>query len=735
MRAIARRREAIHDISRRLQVGGTLHPEKHIYIQRPEDDEVLRLLLAGDYVNVLTSRQMGKSSLMARTCYALKDRNIAYVSIDLAGELGSPEDPELYYRGFLQKIARDLNLAIDIKAWWQAHEVETSNQKLLRFFREEVADVIDVPLVIFLDEIDSTLKLPFTDDLFTALRTMNNGRAFEQAYRQITFCLLGVATPNELIKDRRTTAYNVGRTLELRDFDAKRDDLTPLALTLSPHFRIGHALLDRVLHWTGGHPYLTNRLCQDLAEAGVQQVNGVDQHVEATFRTLDKVNNDVHVQQILRFVEKRFTRDLETLDLFTNVLKGERERDQNSLPHAELKLSGLVKRDDQGCLIVRNKIYTRLFDKKWVSSTRPKRTLERWRLYAMAASFALAVAVSSGWYYLATIDQSLTTREKLEDLEIAIFQPSATSGITIEFPAFIEQVELENAAPILQELSNDITAVKLADARIIDLRPLAALPSLRSIDLSRALVRNFESLAGLTNLHALNLSSTRFNNLRPLLKINGLQNLDVSNTEISDLTSLSNLNALYRLNLAGTNIIDLAPLAGLTNLDWLKIANTNISDLHPLSNLKQLDFLDISGTQVSDISPLSDLGDLDKLYLPNTRVSDLNPLLRLTSLQTIIAYNTEIADLNPLSELTGLEKLSFYNTPVANIKPLSRMTSLRSIDLGKTNVSDLSPLLKLPILESLILTNTPIRPPEFAMFKLELESKTIASPFIRGPNH
>ena len=82
-----------------------------------------------------------------------------------------------------------------------------------------------VPIVIFLDEIDSTLKHTFTDGLFTAIRGMYNERSLVPEYEQVTFCLVGVATPNELIKDRRTTAYNVGRTLSLRDFDAGRDDL------------------------------------------------------------------------------------------------------------------------------------------------------------------------------------------------------------------------------------------------------------------------------------------------------------------------------------------------------------------------------------------------------------------------------------------------------------------------------------------------------------------------------
>jgi hypothetical protein len=42
-------------------------PEARSYIVREADDELYRLLMSGEFCYILTTRQMGKSSLMART--------------------------------------------------------------------------------------------------------------------------------------------------------------------------------------------------------------------------------------------------------------------------------------------------------------------------------------------------------------------------------------------------------------------------------------------------------------------------------------------------------------------------------------------------------------------------------------------------------------------------------------------------------------------------------------------
>src|SRR5262249_20692186 len=112
------------------------------------------------------------------------------------------------------------------------------------------------------------------DEFFAAIRECYTRRSEDPAYNRLTFCLLGVATPSDLIQDTRTTPFNIGRRIELTDF--RDGEAAPLALGLS-HRRDAEGtesaepeaqrLLQRILYWTGGHPQLTQRLCQAVADA------------------------------------------------------------------------------------------------------------------------------------------------------------------------------------------------------------------------------------------------------------------------------------------------------------------------------------------------------------------------------------------------------------------------------------------------------------------------------------
>jgi len=353
----------------RLQVGGAVSPYTGIYIFRPSDDELPRLLERGEYANVFCSRQMGKTSLLKRTKTRLFEKGYATAEVEVAGYLGTPNDADEWYQGLLDGIADQLRLDVDVVEWWKTSRAITANQRLIQFFRDEIAAKTSAPVVIFLDEIDSTIALPYTDDFFVAIRAMYNDRASEPLFERVTFCLVGVSTPDELIKNRRTTPYNIGRTIELPDFDADRDDLRPLFSAVSDDLAKGEAIVRAVLRWTGGHPYLTVRLCDQFVAQGRTSYDEVDEMVNKAFVSLDQLHSDVHFQQALRFLDGRVADKLTTLNLYRRIRNGERVHDQTTPAHIALRLAGVVKRDRGGYLTVRNPIYARVFNNDWAAST------------------------------------------------------------------------------------------------------------------------------------------------------------------------------------------------------------------------------------------------------------------------------------------------------------------------------------------------------------------------------
>jgi formylglycine-generating enzyme required for sulfatase activity len=245
-------------------VGGTVQAGGGIYLARKADDELFEHCLVGNFCYVLTARQMGKSSLMVRTAERLNARDTRTVILDLT-RLGTRLRSEQWYLGLVDELVEQLDLEIDYAAWWQSYAHLGNTQRLSRFLREIALEALTpASLVIFIDEIDTTLSLPFADDFFAAIRACYNARGTDPTYRRLAFVLLGVATPGDLIRDPQRTPFNIGQRIELSDFSLM--EALPLAEGFDLPPEEARHLLGWVLEWTGGHPYLTQRLCKALVE-------------------------------------------------------------------------------------------------------------------------------------------------------------------------------------------------------------------------------------------------------------------------------------------------------------------------------------------------------------------------------------------------------------------------------------------------------------------------------------
>ena len=73
--------------------GGTLRHDAPSYVERQADKDLLDGLLKGEFCYVLTSRQMGKSSLMVRTAIKLREQGTHVVVLDLTA-IGQNLTPE-----------------------------------------------------------------------------------------------------------------------------------------------------------------------------------------------------------------------------------------------------------------------------------------------------------------------------------------------------------------------------------------------------------------------------------------------------------------------------------------------------------------------------------------------------------------------------------------------------------------------------------------------------------------
>ncbi|MEL6352504.1 MAG: AAA-like domain-containing protein [Cyanobacteria bacterium J06627_28] len=377
-------------------MGGDVQASGGTYLTRTADEDLLDLCQRGEYAYVLTSRQMGKSSLMRETANQLKQNGVKAAVVDLQRLGSDTPTAEAWYQGFLELLVRKLRLRIKVSDWWQTHGHLGPTQRLGLFFERVVLERFDSRVVVFVDEIDTTLKLNFTDDFFIAIRSLYTERGENAALNRLSFVLVGVATPSDLIQDIRRTPFNIGHQIDLTDFTF--EEALPFAAGLKVGKQQQNTVLQWVLDWTGGHPYLTQRVCAEIAQQ--PSAEWTEAEIEALVAGLffgDRRHKDGH----LKFVQERLTGlnadDLKyqkaVLATYREIWKGRTavlDEEQSTLK-SQLKLSGVVKRVGSQ-LVVRNLIYQTVFDQRWIKEKWPE---ESWWVKLKPAMVPIAATLGA----------------------------------------------------------------------------------------------------------------------------------------------------------------------------------------------------------------------------------------------------------------------------------------------------------------------------------------------------
>lgn len=324
---------------------GTMPPNSPFYIKRQPGDRIAENLVARSCktLSIKGPRQVGKSSLLTRIVDRAEHAGQQVVYLDFQQiDDDIRADNAQFYRHICRWVCAELELPDEVGAIWASGLGNV--QCCTRYIERQVLKVLNRPLLLALDEVDSILESPFRNEFFAMLRSWHNNRANRPIWKQFSMALVTSTEPYQLVDNLHQSPFNVGEVVDLADFDLdqvaelNRRHSTPLAMKE----------VEELMTLVGGHPYLVRRALYLIADNRLSFVElcnlAVHEHGpfgEHLRRHLQRLHEREELVQVLRQA------------LWTGVISDDRL-------FWRLRGAGLIRREE-GRVVMRCQVYDRFF--------------------------------------------------------------------------------------------------------------------------------------------------------------------------------------------------------------------------------------------------------------------------------------------------------------------------------------------------------------------------------------
>jgi len=291
-------------------VGGAVPLDSSYYIVRPTDNEFHAAIRRHDsLVLVKGARQMGKTSLLGRGLQQARERGCAVALTDFQKlQTTHFASVKAFYIGICEMIAQQLGVDIPLPHQWERGR--SPNTTFEDFWRYEVLEKFNRPVLWACDEFDRLFTTSFGGEVCGLLRSWHNERVLDPSgpWHLLTIAIAYATEAHLFITDLNQSPFNVGTRLTLEDFTVEQ--ICELNARYAEPLK-NPAEVERFYDLLAGQPYLSQCAFHEMTA----RTAGID-FIERQAELEDSIFGD-HLRRLL----VALTRDRVATDIMRAMIQ------------------------------------------------------------------------------------------------------------------------------------------------------------------------------------------------------------------------------------------------------------------------------------------------------------------------------------------------------------------------------------------------------------------------------